>query len=79
MIDINVTGVFISCQVQARVMLPRKKGSIINIASMSGSIVNRDLKQADYNSSKAAVIHLSKSLAMEWVDRGLRVGCNEPA
>ncbi|UXN58642.1 SDR family oxidoreductase [Phyllobacterium zundukense] len=76
--DINVTGVFLSCQAQARVMLPRKKGSIINIASMSGSIVNRDLKQADYNSSKAAVIHLSKSLAMEWVDRGIRVNSISP-
>lgn len=59
-------------------MLPRKRGSIINIASMSGSIVNRDLKQADYNSSKAAVIHLSKSLAMEWIDRGVRVNSISP-
>ena len=46
-------------------MLPRKQGSIVNIASMSGIIVNRGLMQAHYNSSKAAVIHLSKSLAME--------------
>ncbi|NTS33747.1 SDR family oxidoreductase [Phyllobacterium sp. BT25] len=76
--DVNVTGVFLSCQAEARVMLPRGKGSIINIASMSGSIVNRDLKQANYNSSKAAVIHLSKSLAMEWVDRGVRVNSISP-
>ena len=76
--DINVTGVFLSCQAQARVMLPRKKGSIINIASMSGSIVNRDLKQADCDSSKAAVIHLSRSLAMEWVDRGIPVNSISP-
>lgn len=76
--DVNVDGVFLSCQAEARVMLPRRKGSIINIASMSGSIVNRDLFQAHYNSSKAAVIHLSKSLAMEWVDRGLRVNAISP-
>ncbi len=76
--DVNLTGVFLSCQAQARVMLPRTKGSIINIASMSGSIVNRDLKQADYNSSKAAVIYLSRSLAMEWVDRGIRVNSISP-
>jgi NAD(P)-dependent dehydrogenase (short-subunit alcohol dehydrogenase family) len=76
--EINVTGVFLSCQAQARVMLPRRRGSIINIASMSGSIVNRGLKQADYNSSKAAVIHLSKSLAMEWIDRGIRVNSISP-
>ncbi|TIU12660.1 MAG: SDR family oxidoreductase, partial [Mesorhizobium sp.] len=46
--------------------------------SMSGSIVNRGLTQAHYNSSKAAVIHMSKSLAMEWADRGLRVNVVSP-
>jgi NAD(P)-dependent dehydrogenase (short-subunit alcohol dehydrogenase family) len=77
-IDVNLTGVFLSCQAEARVMLPRGKGAIVNIASMSGSIVNRGLTQAHYNSSKAGVIHLSKSLAMEWVDRGLRVNAVSP-
>jgi NAD(P)-dependent dehydrogenase (short-subunit alcohol dehydrogenase family) len=76
--EINVGGVFFSCQAEARVMLPRRKGSIINIASISGTIVNRGLLQAHYNSSKAAVIHLSKSLAMEWSDRGLRVNAISP-
>ncbi|CCV08969.1 2-deoxy-D-gluconate 3-dehydrogenase [Mesorhizobium metallidurans STM 2683] len=76
--DVNVGGVFLSCQAEARTMLKRRKGSIINIASMSGSIVNRGLTQAHYNSSKAAVIHMSKSLAMEWADRGLRVNVVSP-
>lgn len=75
---INVDGVFLSCQAQARVMLPRKKGAIVSIASMSGSIVNRGLLQAHYNSSKAAVIHLSKSLAMEWSASGIRVNTISP-
>ena len=75
---INVDGVFLSCQAQARVMLPRKKGAIVNIASMSGSIVNRGLLQAHYNSSKAAVIHMSKSLAMEWSTSGVRVNTISP-
>ncbi len=78
MIDINLTGLFLSCQAEARAMLPRGKGSIVNIASMSGLIVNRGLLQAHYNSSKAAVIHLSKSLAMEWCDRGVRVNSVSP-
>lgn len=78
MLDINLTGVFLSCQAEARVMLPHRRGSIINIASMSGVIVNRGLLQAHYNSSKAAVIHLTKSLAMEWVDRGVRVNSISP-
>ena len=75
---INVDGVFLSCQAQARAMLPRRRGAIVNIASMSGTIVNRGLLQAHYNSSKAAVIHLSKSLAMEWSDRGVRVNSISP-
>lgn len=75
---VNLTGVFLSCQAEAKVMLSRKLGSIVNIASMSGVIVNRGLRQAHYNSSKAAVIHLSKSLAMEWCDRGVRVNTISP-
>jgi NAD(P)-dependent dehydrogenase (short-subunit alcohol dehydrogenase family) len=77
-LDVNLTGIFLSCQAQAAVMLPRGKGAIVNIASMSGSIVNRGLLQAHYNTSKAGVIHLSKSLAMEWADKGLRVNCISP-
>jgi NAD(P)-dependent dehydrogenase (short-subunit alcohol dehydrogenase family) len=78
MIDVNLTGVFLSCQAEGRVMLPRGRGAIVNIASMSGTIVNRGLTQAHYNASKAGVIHLSKSLAMEWVARGLRVNVISP-
>lgn len=78
MLDVNLTGVFLSCQAEAQVMLPRKRGSIINIASMSGTIINRGLTQAHYNTSKAAVAHLTKSLAMEWVGRGIRVNAISP-
>lgn len=78
MIDIDLTGVFLSCQAEARAMLPRGKGSIVNIASMSGVIVNRGLSQCHYNSAKAGVIHLSKSLAMEWAARGIRVNSISP-
>lgn len=78
MISVNLEGIFLSCQAEARAMLTRKRGSIINIASMSGSIVNRGLLQAHYNTSKAGVIHLGKSLAMEWCDRGIRVNSISP-
>jgi NAD(P)-dependent dehydrogenase (short-subunit alcohol dehydrogenase family) len=78
MLDVNLTGVFLSCQAEAKVMLPRARGRIVNIASMSGSIVNRGLLQAHYNTSKAGVVHLSKSLAVEWVGRGLRVNVISP-
>ena len=78
LMDINMKGVFFSCQAEAEAMLKHGKGSIINIASMSGVIVNRGLMQVHYNSSKAGVIHMSKSMAMEWVDRGIRVNSISP-
>ncbi len=78
MLDVNLTGVFLSCQAQGRAMLAHGRGAIVNIASMSGSIVNRGLTQAHYNASKAGVIHLSKSLAMECVGRGVRVNAISP-
>ena len=78
MLDVNLTGVFLSCQAEGRAMLKHGRGAIVNIASMSGSIVNRGLTQAHYNASKAGVIHLSKSLAMEWVSRGVRVNAISP-
>ncbi|SDV03171.1 NAD(P)-dependent dehydrogenase, short-chain alcohol dehydrogenase family [Microlunatus sagamiharensis] len=77
-VDVDYTGVFLSCQAEARAMLPRGRGAIVNIASMSGSIVNRGLLQAHYNSAKAAVVHLSRSLAMEWAPRGIRVNAISP-
>ena len=78
-IDVNLTGPFIVSRAAGRVMIERGiRGSIINIASMSGSIVNIPQCQCSYNASKAGLIHLTKSLAMEWVDHGIRVNSISP-
>lgn len=77
-VEVNLTGIFLSCQAEGRAMLERRKGAIVNIGSMSGTIVNRGLLQVHYNASKAGVIHLTKSLAMEWADRGIRVNSISP-
>ena len=53
-------------------------GSIVNIGSMSGLIVNRPQMQPAYNASKAAVHHLTKSLAVEWAQLGIRVNAVAP-
>ncbi|MDL2213996.1 SDR family oxidoreductase [Clostridia bacterium OttesenSCG-928-O13] len=78
-IDINLTGEYIVCRAVAKVMIEKGiKGSIINMASMSGSIVNIPQWQASYNASKAGVIHMTRSLAAEWVDKGIRVNSISP-
>ena len=77
-LDTNMKGVFLCCQAAARIMIPQKQGSIINIASLSGSAVNVPQKQAVYNTSKAGVVMLTKSLAVEWAQYGIRVNSISP-
>lgn len=78
-LDVNLTGEYLMAVAVARTMIAKNvKGSIINMASMSGSIVNVPQCQAAYNASKAAVIHMTKSLAIEWADYGIRVNSLSP-
>jgi NAD(P)-dependent dehydrogenase (short-subunit alcohol dehydrogenase family) len=77
-IDVNVTGVWNGCQIFGRQMIEAGGGSIVNIGSMSGQIVNRPQWQPAYNTSKAAVHHLTKSLAAEWAPMGVRVNAVAP-
>lgn len=76
--DVNLDGVFWCCRAFGRQMLDAGRGSIVNIGSMSGVIVNKPQEQAFYNASKAAVHHLTKSLAAEWGQRGVRVNAVAP-
>lgn len=72
-IDVNLTGPFIVSREVGNVMLKQGKGSIVNIGSMSGVIVNTPQNQCAYNASKGGLIMLTKSMATEWATRGVRV------
>ncbi len=76
--DVNLRGLFFCAQAEACAMFKDGYGKIINVASISGSIVNTPQKQAVYNITKAGVMHLTKSLAAEWADRGVRVNSISP-
>lgn len=78
MMDLNLRGVFLCAQAEAAVMLPAGYGKIINTASMSGHIINKPQKQVVYNTSKAGVLHITRSLAAEWAPRGVRVNSISP-
>jgi NAD(P)-dependent dehydrogenase (short-subunit alcohol dehydrogenase family) len=77
-IDTNMKGVFLCSQAAARIMIPQRSGNIINMASISAHIVNLPQKQAVYNSSKAGVAMLTKSMALEWAEYGIRVNSISP-
>jgi len=75
---VNVDGLWIASQVFGRHMIANGGGSMINIGSMSASIVNRPQWQPAYNASKAAVHHLTRSLAAEWAPHNVRVNALAP-
>ncbi len=89
-LDVNVTGVFLTCQILGSEMAKRKKGSIINIASTYGIVApNQNIyknqngeqlfyKSCSYPTSKGAVIQFSRFLASYWADKNVRVNCLSP-
>lgn len=77
--SINTAGVFRSCRAEGRALIAQGEGgAIVNIASMSGVVVNRPQRQAAYNASKAAVAMTTRSLAVEWAEHGIRVNSVSP-
>lgn len=77
-VDVNLVGVFLTARAAGRHMIAHGGGSIVNTASMSGHIVNRPQPQSAYNASKAGVIQLTKSLAVEWAPHKVRVNSISP-
>jgi gluconate 5-dehydrogenase len=76
-IETNITGTFLMSQQVGRHMLARGKGAIVNVASIAG-LGGGQLNTVGYNASKAAVINLTRALAIEWAARGIRVNAVAP-
>lgn len=77
-VDVDLNGAYWSCREFAKPMLERGSGSIVTLGSMSGLISNKPQRQVHYNAAKAAVHHMTRSLAGEWAERGVRINCVAP-
>ena len=77
-VGVNLTGTFVCCQAGGAVMLRQGAGCIINICSIHGHVGSYVHKAAAYNASKAGLVNLTRSLALEWGERGVRVNGISP-
>jgi NAD(P)-dependent dehydrogenase (short-subunit alcohol dehydrogenase family) len=77
-ISVNLTSAFALAQRTARGMLERGSGSIINVASIYGTVANRALPHPGYSASKGGLVTLTRQLAAEWAARGVRVNALAP-
>jgi gluconate 5-dehydrogenase len=76
--DLNLTSALVCCQTLGKPMLARRRGSVINVTSVAGPIAIKGIRGRHYETAKAALTALTKSLAADWADRGVRVNAIAP-
>lgn len=76
-VSVNLTGVFLCCQAVGKVMIEQRRGKIVNMASIGG-MCGTHRKAVAYDSSKAGVINLTRSLAVEWGKHNIHVNAIAP-
>jgi NAD(P)-dependent dehydrogenase (short-subunit alcohol dehydrogenase family) len=77
-LDVNLTAVFVLCQLVGRHMIDRGRGSIVNISSVHGLVASTPNKQLAYDSSKGGITLLTRELACQWARKGVRVNALAP-
>ena len=78
LIDLNLTSALVCCQKVGKPMLARVRGAVINVTSVAGPIAIKGIRGRHYETAKAALTALTKSLAADWAPRGVRVNAIAP-
>jgi NAD(P)-dependent dehydrogenase (short-subunit alcohol dehydrogenase family) len=77
-VDVNLSALFLLCQLAGRHMIERGTGVIVNLASVLGQVASAPIKQASYCASKGAVVNLTRELGVQWARKGVRVNALAP-
>ena len=78
LVDLNLTSALVCCQMVGKGMLARGRGAVINVTSIAGPIAIKGIRGRHYETAKAALAALTRSLAADWADRGVRVNAIAP-
>jgi gluconate 5-dehydrogenase len=78
LVDLNLTSALVCCQMLGQPMLARGRGSVINVTSIAGPIAMKGIRGRHYETAKAGLTALTKSLAADWAARGVRVNAIAP-
>ena len=77
-VDVNLTAVFLCCRAAGRSMVPARRGVIVNVSSIMGLSGGGLYPNLSYQSTKGAIVNMTRALAVEWAEHGIRVNAVAP-